>query len=740
MRKLAFIIISIFFSINCFSQGEITGTVEDWSLKRPVMNANWDTTFKKTASWITPEMFGAVGDGITNDSAALQNCFNSGKNIEFGKDKHYICQGRRLIFSGGEIDFNNSTLEFTFNGAELSAGLQLDGGQQGSSYLVSADLARGDNVIRVSDANFFTLLRRGDIVNVRDTTKFNLESGETPVSGEIMEVVDVDSVNGIVYTSSKFEDTYLVSDEAEVAKFTVSTFYIHDGTIIQNRDKPITGGDDSNYAMQLSFSTSSIIENMKSVGAKYSGLQISNSYNPTVLNQITTGADQEGAGYGCDITSAVKGAYIDNLRGYQIRHAVANTGGSRGVPWNTIAVNCHGYSNQNTHVFDAHAAVGRVTYENCHAFLGVDVGDTAVFYGVWDVATAYILGDIVSYNNALYESIASTTGDNPETSANWIRYYSGAFGFMMNGRYGNIINCHVNNASYMFTAGYNIENLVIDGFFGENITEGIFIQTNAGIKRGYINNVVVKNSARKANDYLFRIVNAGMDSTILGRFSGYNTGGIKLSNPLSSLNFESIKCAGQILDVSSFSTSIDIAINNLEFLDLENQATGIARLDETNLNSLTINNYTARNCGYGYQFFVDANLENLTIHNANLFFESTQPFIFVGSGDVLTNCLVGNAANLGSVSGRIGTNAGTIDKYKGGALLGTWVYEWSTNQPTLEILQGEFNAPRYSRGSGSPEGTVGADPGSSYLNSAGGASTTLYIKESGTSATGWVAK
>lgn len=44
------------------------------------------------------------------------------------------------------------------------------------------------------------------------------------------------------------------------------------------------------------------------------------------------------------------------------------------------------------------------------------------------------------------------------------------------------------------------------------------------------------------------------------------------------------------------------------------------------------------------------------------------------------------------------------------------------------------------RGSGSPESVVTAPVGSLFLRTDGGASTTLYIKESGTGNTGWVAK
>lgn len=43
-------------------------------------------------------------------------------------------------------------------------------------------------------------------------------------------------------------------------------------------------------------------------------------------------------------------------------------------------------------------------------------------------------------------------------------------------------------------------------------------------------------------------------------------------------------------------------------------------------------------------------------------------------------------------------------------------------------------------GAGTPEGAVTASVGTLFLRTDGGASTTLYVKESGTGDTGWVAK
>lgn len=43
-------------------------------------------------------------------------------------------------------------------------------------------------------------------------------------------------------------------------------------------------------------------------------------------------------------------------------------------------------------------------------------------------------------------------------------------------------------------------------------------------------------------------------------------------------------------------------------------------------------------------------------------------------------------------------------------------------------------------GTGSPEGLVVAEPGTLYLNQAGGGGSTLYVKEANSDSTGWVAK
>jgi hypothetical protein len=58
----------------------------------------------------------------------------------------------------------------------------------------------------------------------------------------------------------------------------------------------------------------------------------------------------------------------------------------------------------------------------------------------------------------------------------------------------------------------------------------------------------------------------------------------------------------------------------------------------------------------------------------------------------------------------------------------------------FKLVAGDGNTVGYFTGFGSPEGAVVAGIGALYLRKDGSTSTTLYVKTSGTGATGWTAK
>ena len=66
--------------------------------------------------------------------------------------------------------------------------------------------------------------------------------------------------------------------------------------------------------------------------------------------------------------------------------------------------------------------------------------------------------------------------------------------------------------------------------------------------------------------------------------------------------------------------------------------------------------------------------------------------------------------------------------------------EQALNKLELDVQDLKADTVYIYSGSGSPETVVTAPVGSLYSRTDGGANTTLYVKESGTGNTGWIAK
>ena len=81
---------------------------------------------------------------------------------------------------------------------------------------------------------------------------------------------------------------------------------------------------------------------------------------------------------------------------------------------------------------------------------------------------------------------------------------------------------------------------------------------------------------------------------------------------------------------------------------------------------------------------------------------------------------------------------GTVQRDDAGAV--TSEIRRSDGRATVGSVVIGVGGPTWTKGVGSPEGVVTAPTGSLYSNTAGGVSTTLYVKESGAGNVGWVPK
>lgn len=129
---------------------EATTTVQDGSLTK----SKFTNTLKLETikDYVTPEMFGAVGDGVTDDSQALISAINSGYPVKL-LNKSYYCNADITIPQNGSISSmsnnggTNSRIKFA-NGHGLItdnryinvSGFMLEGDGTGSGITINGEL------------------------------------------------------------------------------------------------------------------------------------------------------------------------------------------------------------------------------------------------------------------------------------------------------------------------------------------------------------------------------------------------------------------------------------------------------------------------------------------------------------------------------------------------------------------------------------------------------------------------
>jgi polygalacturonase len=185
------------------------------------------------------------------------------------------------------------------------------------------------------------------------------------------------------------------------------------------------------------------------------------------------------------------------------------------------------------------------------------------------------------------------------------------------------------------------------------------------------------------------------------------------------------------------------------------------------LNGVIMENNTYQDCANGSRIgWSDANrgcnnvklrnntfIENGTVDgyaiqsyqsNRIQFYENTfiDTGVSAGGFGVCINFVTASVSNIRIIDNNISNPSGRTT----GAVGKTGAITISYDQNILQmnnfagLLDAATSAPQWFSGTGSPETVVVAPIGSLYVNVSGGASTTLYIKESGSLATGWIAK
>jgi hypothetical protein len=134
--------------------------------RAPLPSAGRHPLPRRTADASTPEYYGAVGDGVTDDFMAMRDCFlaNAGKEVRFANEAEYLLGSR---ISMGSVDAHVPAPDIIGNGSRLLinhqlAALRVSSHRKGTTSLFEA-YTTGDDKLWVQDPSYF---QPGDLVRV----------------------------------------------------------------------------------------------------------------------------------------------------------------------------------------------------------------------------------------------------------------------------------------------------------------------------------------------------------------------------------------------------------------------------------------------------------------------------------------------------------------------------------------------------------------------------------------------
>lgn len=279
--------------------------------------------YKKTY-FVTDPDFGAVGDGVTDDRAAIMSAIqttiaNAPARLIFPTATYY-CSDELAEFTGAddvEIDFCGSTLDFSnisFGVAGNSKQLlKLSGSYSGTPASLTADASVGDNSISCSTAAFSV----GDVVRIYSTSMWDPDRTATR-RGEFAIVEEITS-GSAMKLSTPLKDDYATADSAAVQEVTpIQRVRIHNGTILAPPSKAV---ENLVEGVLLQLGIDCQIFNLAIYDCGMVHIRMIDCLLTTVRDCSIVRAYDDSSAYGVSCTDACQDVLVTHCKFRDVRHA-----------------------------------------------------------------------------------------------------------------------------------------------------------------------------------------------------------------------------------------------------------------------------------------------------------------------------------------------------------------------------------------------------------------------------------
>lgn len=304
--------------------------------------------------------YGAVGDGVTDDTQAVKDTVsavaNDGGGTVFFPPGDYVINGNITVGDPFiKVLGNDATLDCTgFTTVEPALTIN---GWYGNDYAINA-ASQGDTKVVTSTAADAGNFSAGDLVLVGSSDTFR---DSTSDKGEMAVIDEVDSGTGDIFLKSSLYDDY---------SSTPIVRYINDHKkhVIEGLEINMPGGD-YYTGIKLEYVQTAAVRDCKITGTGQAFVSVENSFGVVIHN--VTGRDgyfsTTSTSYGVEASNAVTQMRVTDCDLRDVRHAFTNGGTSaKGVPRDIRVENNFGSNvgTEDTANFDTHYLGEDITFRD----------------------------------------------------------------------------------------------------------------------------------------------------------------------------------------------------------------------------------------------------------------------------------------------------------------------------------------------------------------------------------------
>ena len=298
-------------------------------------------TLTSAIAYKTPEEFGAVGDGVTDDSEAVQDAIDTGKAVYFASNKTYYIAETLNISSDVRLFGGEHTVikTKTPSGGEAPDAIIVSGTLKKTTTLTgnytSATTDSADNCSNKFTFSDMTDIAIGDILVISaEDQYFNYARDYYYLGGTLM-VTDV--YGGHIYTSSNLPFDITATEDVSVKVYSAPT------VIVENLhfESDLDSLGSYSYLLSLKQCKNSVIRNC-TFSKMSNGIMLYYCFNTNVNNVMMSKSKYDntlyGDGYGIYICSC-RETVLDNVIAMCAQHAIAVSGYEPSV--NTYIRHCN---------------------------------------------------------------------------------------------------------------------------------------------------------------------------------------------------------------------------------------------------------------------------------------------------------------------------------------------------------------------------------------------------------------